>query len=280
MATIIEKTGKNVDEALQAALSELNVSEEDVEVEVLESPSKGFLGFGKKPARIKVSLKQNSKSEKNFEVEEKISAAEKISEVEKKISDAEKNSEVAEEKISVEEKISDAEVKNNFVEDEETVATNFDKSEIIAKAKNFLNEVFEKMQVEAEINVEETGTTIVFDLVGKNLGILIGKHGQTLDALQYLTNLAANKNDSDQRAHFILDVENYRERRAETLQKLAKSVADRALRMRQEVRLEPMNRHERRIIHTALQNNDRIETRSAGEEPYRYIIVSPKRRIR
>ena len=84
MATIIEKTGKNVDEALQAALSELNVSEEDVEVEVLESPSKGFLGFGKKPARIKVSLKQNSKSEKNFEVEEKFSDAEKNFEVEKK----------------------------------------------------------------------------------------------------------------------------------------------------------------------------------------------------
>ena len=271
MATMIEKTGKSVEEALQEALAELKVNAEDVEVEVLESPSKGFFGFGAKPARIKVALKEkNSDAEKISEVaEDKNLPEEKVSEVEEKISVAEeKVSEVEEEKISADNEV------------EEVAEKTFDKAEIIAKAKKFLTEVFAEMKVEAEISVEETGTTVVLDLSGKNLGILIGKHGQTLDALQYLTNLAANRNDSENKVHFILDIENYRERREETLQKLAKSVADRAFRMRQDVRLEPMNRHERRIIHTALQNNDKIETRSVGEEPYRYIIVSPKRRIR
>jgi len=284
MATMIEKIGKTVEEALQAALEELKVNAEDVEVEVVESPSKGFFGFGAKPAIIQVKLKENLQPEKL----EKISA-ENVSEVvEEKISaEPEKISEQIEENISAEsEKISEKVEKNisgeveKISDSKEIAEKNFDKSEIIAKAKKFLTEVFAEMKIEAEIKVEETGNIVVFDLVGKNLGILIGKHGQTLDALQYLTNLAANKNDSEDRVHFILDVENYRERREETLKKLAKSVADRAFRMRQDVRLEPMNRHERRIIHTTLQNNDKVETRSAGEEPYRYIIVSPKRRSR
>ena len=266
MATMIEKTGKTVEEALQAALEELKVNAEDVEVEVLESPSKGFFGFGAKPAVIKVTLREvenstTEKTESNFSVDKENSAAEEIS----KSVEVEKPLEVEEENIS---------------EPENVEEKDFDKTEIIAKAKKFLAEVFEEMKVDAEISVEETGTTVTFDLSGKNLGILIGKHGQTLDALQYLTNLAANKNDSENRVHFILDIENYRERREETLKKLAKSVADRASRMRQDVKLEPMNRHERRIIHTALQNNDRVETRSVGEEPYRYIIISPKRRGR
>ena len=268
MATMIEKTGKTVEEALQAALNELKVNAEDVEVEVLESPSKGFFGFGAKPAVIKVTLKENLKPEKLEDI-----PSETAFEVEKKIS---------EEKVTeqLEEKISEVEEEKNFEVEEKVSDKNFDKAEVISKAKKFLTEVFAEMKVEAEIKVEETGAIVTLDLSGKNLGILIGKHGQTLDSLQYLTNLAANKNDSEDRVHFILDIENYRERREETLKKLAKSVADRAFRMRQEVKLEPMNRHERRIIHTALQNNDRVETRSVGEEPYRYIIVSPKRRSR
>ena len=260
MATIIEKSGKTVEDALQDALKDLGVSAEEVEVEVLETPSKGFFGFGAKPARIKVALKEKIQSDKPKDV-----SAENFT--------AEKNEST--------EEIKSVEVENdqNF-NDEEVAETNFDKTEVIERAKKFLSEVLVEMHIEAEISVEETDYSIVFNLSGKNLGMLIGKHGQTLDALQYLTNLAANKNDSENRVHFVLDVENYRERRTETLQKLAKSVADRAVRMRQDVKLEPMNRHERRIIHTALQNNDRVETRSAGEEPYRYIIVSPKRRGR
>lgn len=252
MATIIEKSGKTVEDALQAALDELKANAEDVEMEILENPSKGIFGiFGAKPAKIRVTLK-----EKNSEVVE-----EKISEVVE-----EKIPEVPEEKIPevIEEKI--PEVENNF-----------DKKEIIDRAKKFLSEVFAAMKIEVEINSAEDENDVLLDLTGKNLGLLIGKHGQTLDSLQYLTNLTANKFDSTQRLHFILDVENYRQRRAETLHKLAKSVAEKAIRTRQPVKLEPMNRHERRVIHTALQNNKRVETHSTGEDPYRYVTVSPKR---
>ena len=251
--------------------AEILGSAEEVEEEISETVSEDeVLAEAEEELADAEEFFEKDDAEKISEVaEDKNLPAEKVSEVEEKISVAEeKVSEVEEEKISADNEV------------EEVAEKSFDKAEIIAKAKKFLTEVFAEMKVEAEISVEETGTTVVLDLSGKNLGILIGKHGQTLDALQYLTNLAANRNDSENKVHFILDIENYRERREETLQKLAKSVADRAFRMRQDVRLEPMNRHERRIIHTALQNNDKIETRSVGEEPYRYIIVSPKRRIR
>ena len=253
MATIIEKSGKTVEDALQAALDELNASAEDVEVEILESPSKGIFGlFGTKPAKIRVTLKEKMPVEP-----EKISVAEVVEEP------AEKVPEVVEEKTET-----------------PAVENNFDKAEVIDRAKQFLAEVFAAMKIEVEINSAEDENDVLLDLTGKNLGLLIGKHGQTLDSLQYLTNLAANKLDAPQRLHFILDVENYRQRRAETLQKLARGVADRAIRTRQPVKLEPMNRHERRVIHTTLQNNKRVETHSVGEEPHRYVIVSPKKRGR
>ena len=121
---------------------------------------------------------------------------------------------------------------------------------------------------------EEYGCLI--ELSGKGLGVLIGRRGQALDALQYLLNLAVNRK-SEERVHFTLDVEDYRRRREQALIKLAKSVADRAIKTRRDVKLEPMNRHERKIIHTVLQENDRVETHSAGEDPYRYVIVTPKR---
>ena len=136
------------------------------------------------------------------------------------------------------------------------------------------------MKLDIDIDVTENEDGYLFDLSGKGLGILIGRHGQALDSLQYLLNLSANKYDAPQKLHFILDVENYRQRRAETLQHLAKGVAQQVLKTRKDIKLEPMNRHERRIIHTALQDNNRVETHSTGEEPYRCIVVSPKRRTK
>ena len=245
MATIIEKSGRDVEEALQAALNELGVTAADVDVEILESPSKGlFFGFGAKPAKIRVTLK-----DKPVEI------------IEEKITEP---AEVIEEKIvePVEENI-------------------FNRDKIISDAKNFLADVFRAMNVQAEINVyADDSDEIIFDLVGKSMGVLIGKHGQTLDALQYLVNLSANKFDSEQKLHFILDVENYRQRRTESLQNLAKGVAQQVSRTHKDIKLEPMNRHERRVIHTALQDNNRVETHSFGEDPYRYIVVSPKKRSR
>lgn len=244
MATVIEKSGKDIDEALQAALSELGVTKADVEVEVLENSSKGlFFGIGAKPAKIRVTLK-----DKPEVVEEKIPEPE-VAVVEEKVE-------------AVEEKI-------------------FSRKEVINNAKKFLADVFAAMNVEAEINIySDESDEIIFDLVGKSMGVLIGKHGQTLDALQYLVNLSANKFETEQKLHFILDVENYRKRRTESLQNLAKGVAQQVSRTHKEVKLEPMNRHERRVIHTALQDNNRVETQSFGEEPYRYIVVSPVKRGR
>ena len=134
------------------------------------------------------------------------------------------------------------------------------------------------MNLSVEISVKENESEVILDLAGKNLGVLIGKHGQTLDALQYLTNLAANRSNETNRIYFVLDAENYRERRSVAILKLAKSAAERAVRTRQDVKLEPMSRGERRLIHTALQNNEKIETHSAGEDPYRYIIITPKKK--
>ena len=266
MATIIEKSGKNIEEALQSALNELGVTENDVDVEVLENPSKGIFGFfGAKPAKIRVTLKEKISPEvepekiSNFEVAENPAPVEKTSEK-------------SDEKIS--EEIAPPEIQNNSDVEEKI----FNRDEVIDKAKKILLEIFAAMNVEAEINSAADDSNVLFDLTGKNLGVLIGKHGQTLDSLQYILNLAANKYDAPQKLHFILDVENYRQRRAETLQNLAKGVAQQVWKTRKEIKLEPMSRTERRIIHTALQDNNKVETHSAGEEPYRHIIVSPKRR--
>jgi spoIIIJ-associated protein len=121
---------------------------------------------------------------------------------------------------------------------------------------------------------------VVYDLIGDNLGILIGKHGQTLDSLQYLVNLTANRGNAENRVHIILDIEGYRARREETLMRLAGHLAEKACRIGDEVHLEPMNRHERKIIHMALQDNRRVSTYSAGDEPRRYVVIAPRRRRR
>lgn len=146
---------------------------------------------------------------------------------------------------------------------------------MVVLAKNFLQEVFRALKINAKMEVEELEECYQINLSGKELGVIIGRRGQALDALQYLLNLAVNR-QIEEKIYFRLDVEGYRLRRECTLKKLAKSVADRAIKTRRDVRLEPMNRHERKIIHSVLQDNDRVETHSAGEEPYRYIIVTPK----
>ena len=146
------------------------------------------------------------------------------------------------------------------------------------RAIDFLSQVFDAMNLDVKIaaafNEEECEMNI--DLSGEDMGILIGKHGQTLDALQYLTNLVANKNSSE-RIRIIIDVEDYRERRVETLTRLASRLADKVKRSGERVVLEPMNPHERKIIHMALQNDRRITTLSEGEEPYRKVVIELKK---
>ena len=260
MATIIEKTGKTVEDALSAALAELGVTAEDVEYTILEEPSKRLFGLlGAKPAKIQVKLKEKPAPVVESTPQEPIATFEAA--VEEKVElTSEPEIEPATETASAE------------------VEIPFNKAEVIDAAKNFLAEIFAAMKIDVKIDAVENDAEVTLNLSGKNLGNLIGKHGQTLDALQYLTNLAANKHEAPIKIYFVLDIENYRARRAETLKKLAKSTAERAIRTKQDIKLEPMSRGERKIIHTVLQENDKVETHSSGEEPYRYIIVSPKKR--
>ena len=150
----------------------------------------------------------------------------------------------------------------------------------LQRGEKFLQEVFAAMGIEVQILRREDEEGTIYELVGDRLGILIGKHGQTLDAIQYLANLAANKDHADGHARIIIDIEGYRSRREETLMRLAGHLAEKACRIGQEVHLEPMNRHERKIIHTALQDNRKVSTYSAGEEPRRYVVIVPRRRKR
>ena len=152
------------------------------------------------------------------------------------------------------------------------------KSSIIENAKTFLNEVFAAMNMVVVINVEfdADNKEMVIDLSGDDMGVLIGKRGQTLDSLQYLTSLVVNKGEEDY-IRVKVDTENYRKRRQDTLENLAKNIAFKVKRTKRSVSLEPMNPYERRIIHSALQNDKFVTTHSEGEEPFRHVVVTMKK---
>lgn len=210
--TSLEKTGKTVEEALELALVELNVSREEIDYEILEVPAKALFGFiGGKLAKVRVTVKPQV----------------------------------------------------------ETV-------DPVTKAKDLLQNIFKTMKIEVSIEKISSDEGVTLNLRGDDLGVLIGKHGQTLDALQYLVNLAANR-DCEARIRIILDVEDYRKRRAETLSNLAMRLADKVKRRGEKVVLEPMSPHERKIIHMAFQNDDSISTYSEGEEPFRKVVISLKK---
>lgn len=152
------------------------------------------------------------------------------------------------------------------------------KNDVEDNIREFLAKVFEAMDLNVEILMEknEDGNTINVELKGDDMGVLIGKRGQTLDSLQYLTNLAVNKN-AENYVKVKIDTEDYRKRRKETLENLAKNIAYKVKRTKRPVSLEPMNPFERRVIHSALQNDKFVTTHSEGEEPYRHVVVTLKR---
>ena len=257
MAKVIEKSAKTVEDALKAALEELGVSENEVDYEVIEEASKGLFGMGilgTKPARIRVTVK------KDDTVEKKANTIKKTPVKPDEQNEANKKQDTKQKETVVKKIVTSPSETNNRIE----------------TAEKFLQDIFKQMNLTVKIEISESEGCQMLNLCGENLGILIGKHGQTLDALQYLVNLAANRNEN-QRVRFILDVENYRSRRSETLKNLSKTLAERAIRLNQDVRLEPMNRHERKVIHTSLQDNENVTTYSLGEEPNRYIVISPKK---
>lgn len=205
-----EISGKTVDEAVTVAMLELGTAIENMEYEVIEKETSGFLGMFGKPARIRARVK-----------------------------------------VTVE-----------------------------GSTKKFLEDVIRAMGVEAKaiVNYDQENSTIEINIDGDEMGVLIGKRGQTLDSLQYLISLVVNKN-SENYIKVKLDTENYRARRKETLENLAKNIAYKVKRTRKPVSLEPMNPYERRIIHSALQNDKFVETYSEGEEPYRKVVINVKKGV-
>ena len=152
------------------------------------------------------------------------------------------------------------------------------KATLLDNVKIFLNDVFAAMNIEVVVNVDynEAEKSMNIDLVGEDMGMLIGKRGQTLDSLQYLVSLVANK-ETEEYIRVKVDTENYRERRKATLENLAKNMAHKVKRIRRSVSLEPMNPYERRIIHAALQDDKYVTTHSEGDEPYRRVVIAPKK---
>jgi spoIIIJ-associated protein len=198
-------SGKTVEEAVKTGLLQWKVSEERVKVHILEKPSKGFLGFGSKDAKVELEL------------------------------------------------VPDA----------------FD------EAIHFLQDIFRTMNLTITIDQHKDKDGARFNMTGSELGILIGKRGQTLDALQYLVNIVANRYSSSH-LRIILDAENFRERRKKTLQELAIRLASRVIKTKKEVILEPMNAQERKIIHSELQDHAVVKTYSKGEEPNRRVVIALK----
>ena len=223
-------------------------------MKVLEEPSKGFLGFGKKDALVRVYFEEGTA--------DNIAVAEKVVPVVEIITETTVDTvETVETEIPV------------VVEDGITKA---EQDFIADTGKEFLLGMFGKMGLSVQIEKLTTKDKITFQVHGEDLGILIGKHGQTLDAIQYLTNLVANK-EVRRRCQIVVDVENYRSRREETLIQLAHRLGAKVRRTRQKIALEPMNAFERKIIHLALQNEKNIKTDSEGQEPYRHIVIYYKR---
>lgn len=264
MADTMEWTGRTVEAALEAAAADLGCAPASLEYTVLEQPSRGFLGLiGRKDARIRVrdidgaavaETKAADPSADMAELETRLE--EEVEETQVDAPDQASSAKAAKAKAAV-----------SLLEQEK-------------RARKFLEDVFAAMKIEVELQRSETEEGILFQIEGESLGILIGKHGQTLDALQYLTNLAANRGVASERLHVQLDIEGYRARREETLTRLAGHLAEKACRIGQEIHLEPMNRHERKIIHMALQDSRKVSTYSAGDEPRRYVVIVPRRRRR
>ena len=259
-----EFSAKTIEDAVIKASIELETASDHIEYEVIEKGSTGILGlFGSKPAVIRARVKEDATAE---EVE-----AAPVKETVKEIT-----RETAQTEKSVKSEKTDKPEKNPETSDREAHQKEKSakpKAEPVSDAGQVR---IMNMEVKIESRFDEKNNTLDINLIGDDMGILIGKRGQTLDSLQYLISLLVNK----KRESYIrvkLDTENYRERRKETLETLAKNIASKVKRTKRPVSLEPMNPYERRVIHAVLQNDKYVLTRSEGEEPYRHVVVFLKR---
>ena len=286
----------SIEDAITLATTTLGVPSDRMEYDVIEKGAKGFLGIGSRQAIIeawvkedavlpeeteivikkeekKAEIRQDNRSEKKQEKPEKKEAPRTEFKPQKK---EDKKEEKKEEKKPVKKQAPVQEIKAEAPA--EKVKTTENDLQHFEEGRQFLLDVFDKMgmKVNVDYKYNEEENSLDIDLSGDEMGVLIGKRGQTLDSLQYLVSLVVNRSGE----HYIrvkLDTENYRERRKETLESLAKNIAYKVKRTKRSVALEPMNPYERRIIHSALQPDNFVMTKSEGEEPYRHVVVFYRR---
>ena len=275
----IEVSAKTLNDAITKACIELSVSSDNLEYKVISEGSHGFLGIGSKPAIIKARKMVVEEAEVK-PVEKAAKAVEAKKEIKKEVkAEPAKEAPVKKEEKKVEKKQVEAPVEAEEKKERVVLPKTEEEVEVIKKAANeFLTGVFEAMGIEVAItmNYDQEEGSLDVEFEGPEMGLLIGKRGQTLDSLQYLTSLVVNKGQSNY-VRVKLDTENYRKRRKDTLENLAKNIAFKVKKTRRPVALEPMNPYERRIIHSALQNNKFVKTTSEGEEPYRHVVVMLKK---
>lgn len=251
MKKYLEKSAKTEDEALAAALAELGLERDDVSVEIVERAKSGFLGIGASPAVIRVEYEVPDEPE--------VRAAPVTEPAPAK---------PAEPKESAAEVKSAAPAEPKYTEG------------VKAAAESFLRGLLERMGVQAEITISDReGGGLLVELSGPGMGAVIGRRGETLDAIQHLTNYAVNRG-SEKRCHISVDAESYRAKREESLVRLAEKMAAKVVKYKRSMALEPMNSYERHVIHTALQNYEGVSTSSTGTEPNRRVVVSYERPAR
>ena len=276
MIKFIDMTGKTEDEAIRRALEQLGLERDDVSVEILERAKSGFLGIGGSPATVRVSYDDGQPEPKPVKPEPK-SAAPKAEKKPVYCAEVLQKEVRAREKQEREAKRGErrAEPKAEKAPREPAVLGEEIRDEKSEQIRAFLKGLLEHMDSAAEVKVYESekGRYKVF-LEGEKLGALIGRRGETLDAIQQLTNYSINRGGESKRARVQIDAENYREKREESLERLAQKVAGKVVKHRRNVTLEPMNAYERHVIHTALQDTQYITTFSIGTEPNRRVVVS------
>ena len=288
----IRVSAKTLDDAITEALIQLGVTSDRLEYNVIEKGSAGFLGIGMKQAVIEAWKKEDKEEEEFLKaveetirenpVKEYFAKEDNVKEDDVKEHQAE---EAAKKEEAVREEKTEKEEASANAKEEKSEPVSVKEKELLAKVEDetiryveqFVKDTLKAMDMDVEItsSIDKDGALYV-DMKGENMGILIGKRGQTLDSLQYLANRVANKHQSGY-VRVKLDTENYRARREETLKHLAKNIAHKVKRNRRPVILEPMNPYERRIIHFTLQSDPYVTTHSEGEEPYRKVVVTLKR---
>ena len=278
MIKFIDMTGKTEDEAIRRALEQLGLERDDVSVEILERAKSGFLGIGGSPATVRVSYDDGQPESKPEPVKpEPKSAAPKAEKKPVYCAEVLQKEVRAREKQEREAKRGErrAEPKAEKAPHEPVVLGDEVRDEKSEQIRTFLSGLLEHMDAKAEVKVYEVEKNrYKVILEGEKLGALIGRRGETLDAIQQLTNYSINRGGESKRARVQIDAENYREKREESLERLAQKVAGKVVKYRRNVTLEPMNAYERHVIHTALQDTQYITTFSIGTEPNRRVVVS------